>query len=170
MQKKQKTLALAGAGLAAAAALGVTGATMAGASQADSATVMAGSGSGSSESDTGSTDSNRPVGPEQGMRDAGGKLTADAASKAIAAAADEVDGGTVSGVRALSDGTYVVGVTKSDETHVHVLVNASFAVTSVEERGMGRGPGAPDREDDDSTGSTDSTDANTGTTTSPPAT
>ena len=39
------------------------------------------------------------------MRDAGGTLSADAASKAVAAAQEEVDGGTVNGVRALSTGS-----------------------------------------------------------------
>jgi hypothetical protein len=164
MQKKQKTLALAGAGLAAAAALGVTGATMAGASEAGRVTSIAGS-----SSDSASVEGGKPGGPGPGMRDAGGPLTADAASKAIAAAGGEVDGGTVSGVRAFSNGTYVVDVTQDDDTHVHVLLDASFTVTSVEERGMGRGPGGAEREGDDSRQSTDSTDANTGTATSLPA-
>ena len=164
MKKQKKTLVLAGAGLAAAAALGVTGATMAGASEAASATLIAGTASGS---DSGSAESSRPGRPGHGMRDAGGPLTAEAASKAIAAAAAEVDGGTVSGVHALSTGAYVVDVDKSDGTHVHVLLDESFAVTSVEERGMGRGPGAPEPQGDDTTGSSDSTDANTGTTSLP---
>ncbi len=79
---------------------------------------------------------------------------ADAASKAVTAAQGEVDGGTVNGVRALSTGSFVVHVTKSDGTHVHVVLDATFAVTSVEEGGMGRGGrDKPDTEGDDSTGS-----------------
>ena len=146
MEKKQKTLALAGAGIAAAAALGLTGATLAGAAETTTATATAAAGA--------SQGDEAPEGRGGGMRDAGGTLSADAASKAVAAAQEEVDGGTVNGVRALSTGSYVVHVTKSDGTHVHVLLDASFAVTSVEEGGMGRGGrDKPDIDGDDSTGS-----------------
>ena len=141
MEKKQKTLALAGAGIAAAAALGLTGATLAGAAETTTATATAAAGA--SQGDA------APEGRGGGMRDAGGTLSADAASKAVAAAQDELDGGTVNGVRALSTGSYVVHVTKSEGTHVHVLLDPSFAVTSVEEGGMGRGG----RDKPDSTGS-----------------
>ena len=95
------------------------------------------------------------------MRDAGGTLTADAASKAVTAALAEVDGGTVSSVRATSTGTYTVDVTKSDDTHVHVLLDAKFAVSSVEEGGMGGRGGKPDGDAPASgTGSSDPKDAN----------
>ena len=77
------------------------------------------------------------------MRDAGGTLTADAASKAGHAATGEVDGGTVHGVRALSDGTYRGRRLEERRHQVHVLLDATFAVTSVEEGGMGRGSGRP---------------------------
>ena len=165
MQKKQMTLAVAGAGIAAAAVLGITGATLAGATEAGSGTAVVGYGTADGDKADGR-------GPGGGMRDAGGTLTAEAASKAVAAAQAEVDGGTVSGVRALSTGTYAVHVEKSDGTHVHILLDASFAVTSVEEGRMGRGgPGMPDRDGDDSTGSADPSDANgTSTTTSLPTT
>ena len=164
MNTKQKTLAVAGAGIAAAAALGLTGATLAGATEVGAASAVVGSGN------AGDGETARPGPGHGGMRDAGGTLTADAASKAIAAAEGEVDGGTVSGVRALSTGAYVVHVHKSDGTHVHVLVDAKFAVTSVEEGGMGRGgQGMPAPEGDDSTGSTDPSDGN-GSTTSAPTT
>lgn len=128
MDRMQKTIAVGGAGIAAAAALGLAGASLANASGTTAVTTHDGSGSTGAGSDG-----------KAGMR-AGGTLTADAASKAVAAAAAEVDGGTVNGVRALSDGTYVVDVTKSDDTRVHVLLDKAFAVTSVEERGPG-GPG-----------------------------
>ena len=62
---------------------------------------------------------------------------------------------------------YVVHVTKSDGTHVHVVLDATFAVTSVEEGGMGRGGrDKPAPEGDDSTGSTEPS----GTSTSAPTT
>ena len=83
-----------------------------------------------------------PGGGRGGPRDDGGTLTADAAAKAITAAQAKVSGGTASSVRATSTGTYVVDVRKSDGTEVHVLLDAKFAVTSVEEGGLG-GPGGP---------------------------
>jgi hypothetical protein len=153
MEKKQKSLALAGAGIAAAAVLGLTGAGLASAAAgSETALVVSGTTQPSAGTTTEGTGQLRPG----RMHDAGGTLTADAASKAVAAAGAEVDGGTVNGVRALSDGGYVVHVTKSDGTHVHVLLDKDFAVTSTQEGGMGRGgrPGAPERdgkEEDDST-------------------
>ncbi len=131
MEKKQKTLAAAGVGIAAAAALGLTGAALAGAADGDSR--------GTSEYGYGAP------GVVKGMREGGGTLSADAASRAVSAALAEVAGGTVQGVHARSDGTYVVDVKKGDDTRVRVLVDESFAVTSVEEGGPrgpgGRGPG-----------------------------
>lgn len=177
MQTKQKTLALAGAGIAAAAALGITGATLAnaaGETAAPSSSVIGGYGQlpGGGEAGAPGTEPGRAG----GMRAAGGTLTADAASKAVAAAAAELDGGTVNGVRALSDGSYVVDGTKADGTHVHVLVDKAFAVTATQEGGPGRvgGRGMPDADDDAAeggtrpgggSGSTDPNDAN-GTSTS----
>ena len=147
MEKKQRSLALAGAGIAAAAALGLTGATLAGAAETTTAATA--------ESSQGGEAAETP-GRGDGMRDAGGSLSADAASKAVTAAQGEVDGGTVNGVRALSTGSFVVHVTKSDGTHVHVVLDATFAVTSVEEGGMGRGGrDKPAPDGDDSTGSTE---------------
>ena len=131
MQKNQRSLALAGAGIAAAAALGLSGATLAGASQTTTTTATAEPSQGADAAE------NRGRGG--GMRDAGGTLSADAASEAVAAAQEEVDDGTVNGVRALATGSFVVHVTRSDGTHVHVVLDATFAVTSVEEGGMGRG-------------------------------
>jgi hypothetical protein len=148
MEKKQRSLALAGAGITAAAALGLTGATLAGAAETTTTMATVGSGQGGEAA--------KAPGRGGGMRDAGGTLSADAASKAVAAAQGEVDGGTVNGVRALSSGSFVVHVTKSDGTHVHVVLDATFAVTSVEEGGMGRGGrDKPAPGGDDSTGSTE---------------
>ena len=74
-----------------------------------------------------------------------------------------MSGGTASSVRATSTGTYVVDVRKSDGTEVHVLLDAKFAVTSVEEGGMGGrgGPGgAPGGAPGTGSGSSDPSDAN----------
>ena len=108
------------------------------------------------------------------MRDVGGTLTADAASKAVAAATAEVDGGTVHSVRALSDGTYRVDVSNERRDGSSVLLDKAFAVTAVEEvtgrggggRGMPDGDGGGDAPSGGtlpgggSTGSTDPSDAN----------
>ena len=184
-KKQQRTFAIAGAGIVAAAALGITGATLANAAS-ETGTTSSAVASGSAQA-PGSDGTAAAPGQGQGggMRDAGGTLSADAASKAVAAATAEVDGGTVHGVSALSDGTYRVDVSQSDGTRVRVLLDQAFAVTSVEEGGVGRGGrGMPDGDGDDdapsggtlpgggSTGSTDPGDANgTGTsTTSVPTT
>ena len=181
-KKQQRTFAIAGAGIVAAAALGITGATLANAASetgTTSSAVATGS-SGSTAAPGGSGTSTDPGPGGGGMRDAGGTLSAEAASMAVSAAAGEVVGGTVNGVSARSDGTYRVAVSKSDGTRVNVLLDAAFAVTSVEEAGMGRGGGRGMPEGDDggdapsggtlpgggSTGSPDPSDAN-GTSTSP---
>lgn len=188
--EKKKSLTLVGVGVLAAAALGVTGATLANAADEPAASTTSstaapstGSGSGSTTSPKGGTSGGTlpgggvqgqdgqgpdgdggPHGGPGGMFDDGGKLTADAAGKAIAAAEAKVSGGTASSVRATSSGTYVVDVLKSDGTEVHVLLDAKFAVTSVETGGMGGrgGPGgapggAPGT---GSSGSTNPSDAN----------
>ena len=115
MEKKQrKTLGIAAAGIVAAAALGITGATLANAAS-ETGTTSSAVASGSTDS-PGSSGTTAASGQGQGggVRDVGGTLTADAASKAVAAATAEVDGGTVHSVRALSDGTYRVDVSKGD--------------------------------------------------------
>ncbi len=153
----KKTIALAGAGVAAAVALGIGGATLASAAGETSATPAASTATPSPGSSGGSSGGTLPGGGVQGQngqgtapdgmpggggrggpRDDGGTLTSDAAAKAITAAQAKVSGGTASSVRATSTGTYVVDVLKSDGTEVHVLLDAKFAVTSVEEGGMGR--------------------------------
>lgn len=156
MQTKQKTLALAGAGIAAAAALGITGATLANAAgeTATAPSSVGGYGRLPGGGEAGGTGTE--PGRGGGMRDAGGTLTADAASRAVAAAAAELDGGTVHGVRALSEGGFVVDGTKADGTHVHVLLDRAFAVTSTEEGGPGKGGGRgmPDADGDAAEGGT----------------
>ena len=62
-------------------------------------------------------------------------------------------------MRATSTGTYVVDVLKSDGTEVHVLLDATFAVTSVEEGGPG-GKGGPPSGTGTGTGSSNPSDAN----------
>lgn len=185
MEKKQKTFALAGVGIVTAAALGVAGATLASAADEPSTSTTASTSAPSQGSTGGSTTApgggsssgtlpgggvqgesgqdgapdGMPGGGRGGLRDDGGKLTADAASKAITAAQVKVSGGTASSVRATSTGTYVVDVLKSDGTEVHVLLDATFAVTSVEEGGPG-GKGGPPSGTGTGAGSSNPSDAN----------
>jgi hypothetical protein len=176
MEKTKRTMAVAGIGVATAVALGVGGATLANAasespasaatSGTSTATPSQGSTGGSTgtlpgggvqgQSGQGGAPDGMPGGGRGGPRDDGGKLTAAAAAKAIAAAQAKVSGGTASSVRATSTGTYVVDVLKSGGTEVHVLLDAKFAVTSVEQGGMGGPGGAPPS----GTGSSDPGDAN----------
>ena len=151
MEKKHQTLAIAGAGIAAATALGLAGASLANAAGEPSASSVAGAYGQLPGGGTGPGGTAPDGGRDRGLRDGGGTLTADAASKAVAAAQAVVDGGTVSGVRATASGTYVVDVNKSDGTHVHVLLDAKFAVTSVQEVGQG-GPGGRGHPDSDGDG------------------
>lgn len=185
MEKTRTTMALAGIGVATALALGVGGATLANAasesptSTATSTTGSAAPSQGPTQGSTGGSSGTLPGGGVQvrsgqggapdgmpggghgGPRDDGGKLTADAAAKAVTAAEAKVSGGTASSVRATSTGTYVVDVLKSDGTEVHVLLDAKFAVTSVEEGGMaGRGGPAGAPPTGTSSGSSDPSDAN----------
>ncbi|MBR7744076.1 hypothetical protein KC207_12325 [Phycicoccus sp. BSK3Z-2] len=167
MDRTRTILAVGGAGLAAAVALGLTGAGIAAAD--DSTSTPSPSATASPEGGTTDGDGERPDRP---MMDEGGPLTADAASRAIAAAEAEVDGGTATAVRARSDGTYDVMLT-TDDGHVHVALDADFAVTGTHEGGgpvgrgpgrggpgMGHGPGADRDRDEGSTDSGDPSDAN----------
>ena len=103
----------------------------------------------------------------------GGTLTADAASKAVAAATAEVDGGTVHSVRALSDGTYRVDVsTATAPGPACCSTRPSPSPRSRRPARRGGGRGMPDGDGDadapsggtlpggGSTGSTDPSDAN----------
>ncbi len=167
MEKKQKTIAVAGAGIAAAAALGIAGANLANAADT---TVVGVPGYDQAATGNNGEGTGTPAGGGKQMRDGGGTLTEDAASKSVAAASAEVSDGTVSSVRATSDGGYVVDVTKTDDTHVHVLLDSDFAVTSVEEGGM-RGSGGPSgRERPGGTDSSTPSDANGSSATATPAT
>ena len=77
-----------------------------------------------------------PGGPGGG----GTPLTGEAADKATAAAQQAVPGGTVERVEANRDGDgYHAHVVKTDGTHVRVMMNAAFDVTSVDEA-PARGP------------------------------
>ena len=83
-------------------------------------------------------------------------LTGDALAKATAAAQAAVPDGTVLRAEQDADGSMHVHVSKADGTHVRVLLDSSFQVTSVQDmpaRG-GRGSGGSSDSSSDSSGST----------------
>ncbi len=84
-------------------------------------------------------DDQRPKGPHQVGDCTEQVLSGDNASKAEAAAKKAVAGGTIERLETDCDGaSYEAHMTKSDGSHVTVLMDKDFNVTSVEE---GHGPG-----------------------------
>lgn len=126
------------AGVAALGALALGGSALAGAATNGSAS--------SSSSSTTATQSQPPNGGPGGARGghvgANGKtealLTGDAAAKVKAAALAKVSGGTIERVETDVDhgSPYEAHVTKSDGTHLEVLVNSDFQVTAVNTMGQ----------------------------------
>ena len=108
--------------VAATAAAGISGAAIAGAAT----------------SGAGTTTTPTPSAQQQG-RGPGAEtpLTGETKQKVEAAALAKVPGGTVIRTETDSDGTYESHVRKTDGTEVEVKVDATFAVTAVEERGAG---------------------------------
>ena len=69
-------------------------------------------------------------------------LTGDTAAKVTAAAKAKEPTATIERVETDSDGVYEAHMVRADGTHVTVQVDASFAVTAVQEGGPG-GSGGP---------------------------
>jgi uncharacterized membrane protein YkoI len=83
-----------------------------------------------------------PAGPHTVDGKAETPLTGDDAAKATAAAEAAVPGATIDRVETDVDGaTYEAHVTKTDGSKATVLMDGSFAVTSVEDAPAGHGPG-----------------------------
>ena len=68
-------------------------------------------------------------------------LTGDTAAKVTAAAQAKEPGATIERVETDSDGVYEAHMVRADGTHITVQVDASFAVTGVQEGGAGGGGG-----------------------------
>lgn len=121
----KKALGMGAAGLAAAGMM-IGGASLASADAGTAPTTSA---------------SNDQSGTQR--QDDGRTLSADAASRAIAAAAGKESGATVKGVHLDRDGSgYEVMLVRSDGTRVEAKVSDTFTVESVSEH-TGRGPGGP---------------------------
>ena len=134
---RRKTMTAIGAGVAAAGlTFGLISTAL-----ADNSTTQ--SGQPASASAQAVADDTGPGGPREEP------LTGSDAEKATAAAQAAVPDGTVMRVEADADGgaVYEAHVRKADGTHVVVLMDESFAVTSVQElAGRGPGPGGPREE------------------------
>jgi len=141
---KHKTIALAGAGIVAASALALGGAALASADETGS-TGTATSGAygqvgeragGPGMNGNGNTDPSKPMRSDEKL------LTGDTAAKVTAAAKAKEPTATIERVETDSDGVYEAHMVRADGTHITVQVDASFAVTAVQEGGPG-GSGGP---------------------------
>ncbi|GAA2746573.1 hypothetical protein GCM10009868_32570 [Terrabacter aerolatus] len=140
---RNKTIALAGAGIVAASALALGGAALASADETGSTgtattgiygQVDEGSRGGPGQNGNGNTDPSKPMRSDENL------LTGDTAAKVTAAAKAKETTATIERVETDSDGVYEAHMVRTDGTHVTVKVDASFAVTAVEVGGPG-GPG-----------------------------
>ena len=140
---KNKTIALAGAGIVAASALALGGAALAsadetGATRTTTSYGQLGEGPRANGNTNGKTDGNTD--PSKPMRSDETLLTGDVAATVTAAAKAKEPTATIERVETDSDGVYEAHMVRADGTHITVQVNASFAVTAVQEGGPG-GPG-----------------------------
>ena len=143
---KNKTIALAGAGIVAASALALGGAALASADENASATGTATSGAygqsgelpgGSGLQGMRDMQGNGNSDPSKPMRSDEKLLTGDTAAKVTAAAKAKEPTATIQRVETDSDGVYEAHMVRADGTPVTVKVDASFAVTAVQEGGPG---------------------------------
>ena len=143
---RNKTIALAGAGIVAASALALGGAALASADETGSTGTTTGTATtgtygqlgegagGPGMRGNGNTDPSKPMRSDEKL------LTGDTAAKVTAAAKAKEPTATIERVETDSDGVYEAHMVRADGTHVTVQVDASFAVTAVQEGGAG-GPG-----------------------------
>ncbi len=139
---KNKTIALAGAGIVAASALALGGAALASANETGSTgtTTSGAYGQAGEGARTPGMTGNGNTDPSKPMRSDEKLLTGDTAAKVTAAAKAKEPTATIERVETDSDGVYEAHMVRADGTHITVQVNASFAVTAVQEGGPG-GPG-----------------------------
>lgn len=143
-----KRMALAGAGILAAAGVALGAASLANAAgsteiagyagQNGNAYGAPGAGPGGAEGRGGAPNGNTD--PSKPMRSDEQLLTGDTAAKVTAAAKAKEPDATIERVETDSEGVYEAHMVRADGTHIVVQVDASFAVTNVQEMGPG-GPG-----------------------------
>ena len=138
---RNKTIALAGAGIVAASALALGGAALASADETGATGTATsygqlGEGPQANGNTNGNTDPSKPMRSDETL------LTGDVAAKVTAAAKAKEPTATIERVETDSDGVYEAHMVRTDGTHITVQVDASFAVTAVQEGGPG-GSGGP---------------------------
>ena len=143
---RNKTIALAGAGILAASALALGGAALASADETGAVGTATshgqlGEGSQADSNANGNTDPSKPMRSDETL------LTGDVAATVTAAATSKEPTATIERVETDSDGVYEAHLVRADGTHVTVQVDASFTVTAVQEGGGSGGPGGPDGHD-----------------------
>jgi len=138
---KNKTIALAGAGIVAASALALGGAALASADETGAPSTATGYGQlGEGPQANGNTNGNTD--PSKPMRSDETLLTGDVAAKVTAAAEAKEPTATIKRVETDSEGVYEAHMVRTDGTHITVQVDTSFTVTAVQEGGPG-GSGGP---------------------------
>ncbi|WP_200958633.1 hypothetical protein [Terrabacter sp. Root181] len=137
---RNKTIALAGAGIVAASALALGGAALASADETGSTATSTSGTHGQLREGTGNGNGNTD--PSKPMRSDEKLLTGDTAAKVTAAAKAKEPTATIERVETDSDGVYEAHMVRTDGTHITVQVDASFAVTALQEGGPG-GSGGP---------------------------
>lgn len=161
------------AALVAAAGLAFGGASLASADDSTSTpNPTSTSDGGSSEGMTGKAATNGNTDPSKPMRSDEELLTGDTLAKVTAAVQAKEPDATIQRVETDSEGVYEAHLVRADGTHVTVQVDASFAVTAVQEGGPngsggpgGRGdhgPGDHDGGQDDGTTDAPSSDSTSG--------
>jgi hypothetical protein len=151
----KKTIALAGAGIVATSALALGGAALASADETGTTTTTNGYGQPGQEGTRAAAEAARPTAPPipaSPMRSDETLLTGDTAAKVTAAAKAKEPGATIERVETDSDGVYEAHMVRADGTHITVQVDASFAITGVQEGGPGGGGGGPMDHDHDGDG------------------
>lgn len=140
----KKSILASGAAVLAAAGLAVTAANVASAdsstgSSATSTTAPSAPSGGQQDANgtaNGNTDPSKPMRSDEQL------LTGDTATKVTAAAKAKEPTATIERVETDSDGVYEAHMVRADGTHIIVQIDASYAVTNVQEMGAG-GPGGP---------------------------
>lgn len=137
----KKSILASGAAVLAAAGLAVTAANVASAdsstgSSATSTTAPSGGQQDANGTANGNTDPSKPMRSDEQL------LTGDTATKVTAAAKAKEPTATIERVETDSDGVYEAHMVRADGTHIIVQIDASYAVTNVQEMGAG-GPGGP---------------------------
>ncbi|HET7399357.1 MAG TPA: hypothetical protein VFJ94_12635 [Intrasporangium sp.] len=134
----QRTIITSGAAILAAAGLALGGAALANADQSSGTAPAATQGAYGPAGDAngvqnGNTDPSKPMRSDEKL------LTGDTAAKVTAAAKAKEPGATIERVETDSDGVYEAHMVRADGTHIIVQVDASYAVTAVQQGGAGGG-------------------------------